>query len=166
MTRKKYCALLRSPVPSLLLHTPDQLSEVTGSRSPTCTVRIRLLVCLVLLCAVAACGSQRDRAPIRTTAADAALTQAMLLENVSTSWNDSLRFIMGKESGGQVGIQNQSSSARGLFQLLAANYKLNPNGAASFGNGVEEAQGGIRYIKQRYGTADNAVVHWQQFHWY
>jgi hypothetical protein len=169
MTRKKYCALLRSPVPSLLLHTPDQLSEVTGSRSPTGTVnrcRIRLLVCLVLLCAVAACGSQRDRAPIRTTAADAALTQAMLLENIPTSWNDSLRFIMDKESGGHVDIQNRSSSARGLFQLLAANYKLNPHGAASFGNGVEEAQGGIRYIKQRYGTADNAVVHWQQLHWY
>jgi hypothetical protein len=41
-----------------------------------------------------------------------------------------------------------------------------PNGSASFGNGVEEAQGGIRYIKQRHGTADIAVVHWQQYHWY
>jgi hypothetical protein len=169
MTSKKYCAPLRSPMPSPILPTPDQLSEVTSSRAPTCIVnhfRIRLLVCLVLLCTVAACGSHRDRPPIRTMAADAALTQAMLLENVSTSWNDSLRFIMGKESGGQVNIQNPSSSARGLFQLTAANYNLNPNGAASFGNGVEEAQGGIRYIKQRYGTADNAVVHWQQLHWY
>jgi SLT domain-containing protein len=90
----------------------------------------------------------------------------MMLENVSISWNDSLRFIMGKESGGKVGAQNPSSSARGLFQLTAANYNLNPNGAASFGNGVEEARGGIRYIKQRYGTADNAMAHWQELHWY
>jgi hypothetical protein len=160
MTRKKYCGSPPRRVPSLILPTPDELSKVTnciGNR-----FGIRLLVCLVLLCAVAACGSQQDR----TIAADAALTQAMMLENVSISWNDSLRFIMGKESGGQVNIQNPSSSARGLFQLTAANYNLNPNGAASFGNGVEEAQGGIRYVKQRYGTADNAVVHWQQLHWY
>jgi hypothetical protein len=165
MTREKCCA----PIRDAMLPTPDQLPEVAGCRTAACNTNrfgMRLMVCLALLCAVAACGSQRDRAPIRTMAADAALTQAMMLENVSTSWNDSLRFIMGKESGGQVGIQNQTSSARGLFQLLAANYKLNPNGAASFGNGVEEAQGGIRYIKQRYGTADQAMEHWQQYHWY
>ncbi len=165
----KYFALLQSPMPPLIVSAPDQLSEVTGSPIPSCIVNrcgIRLLVCLILLCAVAACGSQQGRAPIRTMAADAALTQAMMLENVSISWNDSLRFIMGKESGGQVGIQNPSSSARGLFQLTAANYNLNPNGAASFGNGVEEARGGIRYIKQRYGTADNAMAHWQQLQWY
>ncbi len=36
----------------------------------------------------------------------------------------------------------------------------------SFGNAVEEAQGGIRYIQQRYGTADNAVAFWRQHHWY
>jgi hypothetical protein len=113
MTRKKCCALLRNPVPSLVLPTAVQLPEVTGSHTPTCIVNrcgIRLLVW--------ACGSQRGRAPIRTMAADAALTRAMLLENVSISWDDSLRFTMSKESGGQVGIQNPSSSARGLFQLL------------------------------------------------
>jgi SLT domain-containing protein len=90
----------------------------------------------------------------------------MMLENVSPSWNDSLRFIMNKESGGRIGIHNRSSSARGLFQLTAANHHLNPNGAASFGNGVEEAQGRIRYIKQRYGTDDQAMEHWQQNGWY
>jgi SLT domain-containing protein len=43
---------------------------------------------------------------------------------------------------------------------------LNPNGTQSFGNAVEEAQGGIRYIQQRYGTADNAVAFWLQHRWY
>jgi hypothetical protein len=104
--------------------------------------------------------------PRGTATAEVALTQAMVLENVPPSWRDSLRFIMNSESGGQVGVHNPVHSARGLFQLTAANYHLNPRGAASFGNAVEEAQGGIRYIRQRYGTADSAVAHWQQHRWY
>jgi hypothetical protein len=97
---------------------------------------------------------------------DAALQQAMKLEGLPQSWQSGLRFIMAQESGGQVGARNPIHSARGLFQLTAAHYHLNPNGAHSFGNAVEEAQGGIRYIQQRYGTADNAVAFWQQHHWY
>ncbi len=148
--------------------TQDQPPRVGSCRAVACSIirlGMRLMVCLGLLCAVAACGSQRDRTA-GTEAADLALAHAMTLENVPPSWNDSLRFIMGKESGGRIGVQNPSSSARGLFQLTAANHHLNPNGAGSFGNGVEEVQGGIRYIRQRYGSADQAVEHWQQYHWY
>lgn len=98
--------------------------------------------------------------------ASAALTQAMWLEDVPESWRKGLEFIMDKESRGQIDARNPIHSARGLFQLTRANYHLNPNGAASFGNGVEEAQGGIRYIQQRYGSADKAVAHWQRKGWY
>ena len=97
---------------------------------------------------------------------DAALRQAMRLEGVPQSWQSGLRFIMAQESGGRVDAQSPVHSARGLFQLIAAQYHLNPNGEKSFGNAVEEAQGGIRYIEQRYGTADNAVAFWQQHQWY
>jgi len=51
---------------------------------------------------------------------------------------------MARESGGRVHAKDLVHSARGLFQLTAANYHLNPHGAASFGNAVEEARGGIR----------------------
>jgi hypothetical protein len=98
--------------------------------------------------------------------ASAALTQAMWLEDVPETWRKGLAFIMDKESRGQIDARNPIHSARGLFQLTRANYHLNPNGAASFGNGVEEAQGGIRYIQQRYGSADKAAAHWQRNGWY
>jgi hypothetical protein len=97
---------------------------------------------------------------------NAALQQAMDIEGVPASWRPALQFIMAQESTGKVGATNPVHSARGLYQLTAANYHFNPNGAASFGNAVEEAQGGIRYIQQRYGTADNAVAFWQQHRWY
>ena len=107
-------------------------------------------------------------APTRTlpAAADAALTQAMALENVPASWKSGLSFIMAHESSGRVDARNPVHSARGLYQLTRANWHLNPHGAASFGNAVEEAQGGIRYIRARYGSADNAVAFWQAHHWY
>lgn len=98
--------------------------------------------------------------------ASAALTQAMARENVPDTWRNGLDFIMHKESRGQIDARNPVHSARGLFQLTRVNYHLNPNGEASFGNGVEEAQGGIRYIKQRYGSVDKAVAHWHRKGWY
>jgi hypothetical protein len=96
----------------------------------------------------------------------AALQEAMSLEGVPASWGNALTFIMARESGGNVGVRNPYHSARGLFQLTAANYHYNPKGANSFGNGVEEAQGGIRYIKARYGTAENAIAFWERHSWY
>lgn len=99
-------------------------------------------------------------------AADAALTQAMKLEDVPASWKAGLSYIMAHESGGQIDARNPTHSARGLYQLTRANWYLNPHGAASFGNPVEEAQGGIRYIRTRYGSIDQAVAFWQQHHWY
>jgi hypothetical protein len=95
-----------------------------------------------------------------------ALDQAMTLEGVPASWRPGLTFIMAQESGGRVDAKSPVHSARGLFQLTAANYHYNPNGAASFGNAVEEARGGIRYIRARYGNADNAMAFWRQHRWY
>jgi Transglycosylase SLT domain len=105
-------------------------------------------------------------ASILPAQSDAALQQAMTIEGVPQSWRPGLQFIMAQESAGQVGARNPVHSARGLYQLTRANYHLNPNGERSFGNAVEEAQGGIRYIQQRYGTADNAVAFWRQHRWY
>ena len=65
-----------------------------------------------------------------------------------------------------VDTRNPASSARGLYQLLRPQYSLNPHGERSFGNAVEEAQGGIRYIVGRYGTARKAKLHWLVNLWY
>jgi hypothetical protein len=112
-------------------------------------------------------GARSDKGAVSIPAqSDEALAQAMALEGAPGSWQSGLRFIMAQESGGQVDAKSPIHSARGLYQLTAANYHFNPHGAASFGNAVEEAQGGIRYIRQRYGTADNAAAFWQSHHWY
>jgi hypothetical protein len=73
-----------------------------------------------------------------------ALRQAMALEDVPESEFDDLLWIMAQESRGIVDVRNPKSTARGLFQLLKNQYSLNPHGEKSFGNAIEECQGGIR----------------------
>lgn len=96
----------------------------------------------------------------------AALREAMLKEGIPLADFNDLLWIMAQESAGVVGAHNPSSSARGLFQLLRAQYGLNPNGENSFGNAVEECQGGIRYIYRRYHAARRAKEFWEKHHWY
>jgi len=96
----------------------------------------------------------------------AALSKAMKLEHVLPAQDDDLLWIMAQESSGQVNARNPHSTAGGLFQLLRNNYDLNPNGIKSFGDDVEECQGGIRYIVQRYHSARAARQFWEKHHWY
>lgn len=95
-----------------------------------------------------------------------ALREAMHLEGVPLAQYDALLWIVAQESSGVVGVRNRRSTARGLFQLLRAQYGLNPNGEKSFGNPVEECQGGIRYVIGRYHSGNAAKIFWQQHHWY
>ncbi|WP_245783701.1 hypothetical protein [Paracidovorax konjaci] len=95
-----------------------------------------------------------------------ALKEAMRAEKVPEGDFDDLLWIMAQESSGVVGTRNPKSTARGLFQLLQAQYGLNPNGERSFGNAVEECQGGIRYIYGRYHSAKRARIFWEKHHWY
>lgn len=99
-------------------------------------------------------------------ASQIALRKAILMEKVSIGEYDDFLRIMAQESGGVVNVRNSVSTARGLFQLLAAQYPLNPNGIDSFGDAVEECQGGIHYVMGRYHSARIAKAFWQKHHWY
>eukprot|EP01031_Cornospumella_fuschlensis_P051876 gene51876-63433_t len=65
-----------------------------------------------------------------------ALREAMRIEKVSPVEFDDLLWILAQESGGVIGVRNKKSTARGLFQLLSAQYGLNPQGERSFENDV------------------------------
>lgn len=93
-------------------------------------------------------------------ASQIALRKAILIENVSIGEYDDFLWIMAQELGGVVNARNSVSTARGLFQLLAAQYPLNPNGIDSFGDAVEECQGGIHYVMGRYHSARIAKAFW------
>ncbi len=89
-----------------------------------------------------------------------ALHTAMDLEHVPDTWYDDLAWICANESTGHTGVKNTKSTASGLFQLTSPNWGLMPSGKDSLGNAVDEARGGIRYIKGRYGSAAKAKAFW------
>jgi hypothetical protein len=66
-------------------------------------------------------GAKETSAASIPGTSEAALRQAMTLKGVPASWEPGLRFIMARESGGQVDARNPVHSARGLFQLTRAN---------------------------------------------
>lgn len=111
-------------------------------------------------------GWQEKPVSVVPLSSQTALRDAMRLEHVSQADYEDLLWIMAQESAGVVDIRNGGSTARGLFQLLRAQYDLNPHGERSFGIAVEECQGGIHYICGRYHTARTAREFWQRHHWY
>lgn len=90
----------------------------------------------------------------------------MKLESVPLIQYDDFLWLIAQESSGVVGARNARSTARGLFQLLRAQYELNPRGEKSFGNAIEECQGGIHYVIGRYHSSTLARKFWQDHHWY
>ncbi|MCG2583521.1 hypothetical protein [Massilia sp. TS11] len=109
--------------------------------------------------------TERNPASVPATV-QSALKEALNIEKVSMAEYDDFLWIIAQESSGVVDARNPKSTARGLFQLLRAQYSLNPNGEKSFGNAVEECQGGIHYVLGRYHSASAAKRFWLAHHWY
>lgn len=72
---------------------------------------------------------------------------------------DALAWIISKESGWNPTAQNPSSTAYGLFQFLDATWAS--TGIAKTDNPGLQAQAGMRYIQQRYGTPVQARAFWE-----
>jgi SLT domain-containing protein len=51
------------------------------------------------------------------------------------------------------------------MQFLDGTWKTYGNGL-NRNNPTDQVVAGINYIKQRYGTPQNAVAFWQKNHWY
>jgi len=78
-------------------------------------------------------------------------------------------WIIGHESGGRTTAANPTSTAFGLGQLLIANRErygailgVSPN-TTDFGAQLQMFR---MYVRDRYGTAENAKAFWQAHHWY
>lgn len=84
---------------------------------------------------------------------------------VGAEWAPYLGWIIQKESSGNPKAQNPKSSAYGLMQFLDGTWN-------TYGKGLnrndpeDQVVAGINYIKQRYGTPQNAVAFWQRNGWY
>ena len=76
-----------------------------------------------------------------------------------SQWS-ALSKIISKESSWNPNAANPSSSARGLFQMIAANRKANYKDIGG------HTKDGLGYIRNRYGTPSNALAFHNRNNWY
>jgi Transglycosylase SLT domain len=68
------------------------------------------------------------------------------------------------ESSWNPSAQNPTSTAYGLFQFLNGTWA--GTGIGKTGDVNQQAEAGMRYIKNRYGSPAAAWAFWQKNHWY
>ena len=74
-----------------------------------------------------------------------------------------LNWLVSHESSWNPNAQNPTSSAYGLFQVLDGTW----NGfGPKTSDPAKQAQYGLEYIKQRYGSPEKAKAFWEGHHWY
>jgi hypothetical protein len=92
------------------------------------------------------------------------IDQAIKQTEAGGDWVPALKWIISKESGGDPNAQNPNSTAYGLMQFLDTTW--GNYGYEKTADPVQQIVAGIDYIKQRYGTAENAKAFWQEKGWY
>ena len=89
--------------------------------------------------------------------------------NLKGDLSSAERWIIMHESGGRTNAQNPTSTAFGLGQLIYANRVAY---GARLGVSANTTDYGAQlamfrmYVRERYGTAENAQAFWQAHHWY
>lgn len=111
-------------------------------------------------------GQPAQAANAPTSGNEAVVYSAMIAAGYPASEWDAMRNLMMGESGFRNTAQNPSSTAYGMFQFLDDTWAT-VGGQKTSDPGMQ-AQYGLQYIKQRYGSPSAAWAFWQAQspHWY
>lgn len=92
--------------------------------------------------------------------------QAAARAGVPAEWarSPSLHELVEHESSFRPEAQNPSSTAYGLFQFLDSTWA--GTGVGKTSDPVLQTVAGLRYIRSRYGTPEEAWAFWQRNNWY
>lgn len=105
-------------------------------------------------------------APSGMTGPKGAVFNAMTAAGFPASEFSAVDSIVTRESGWQPGATNPKSGAYGLFQFLGhQGDKYGAMGGYS-ADPAQQANAGMAYIKDRYGTPSNAKAFWDSHGWY
>lgn len=110
--------------------------------------------------------SQQDASsnPQAYQAATDAIQTALNKTGAPISWLQPMLEIAARESDFDPNNQNNSSTAYGMFQFL--NGTWDGTGYSKTSDPEQQSEAAIQYIKNRYGTASNALQTWDKQGWY
>lgn len=112
-------------------------------------------------------GGGSIKAPAGTGSYQSDLSKANSM-GLDPSWNNAISWIVSHESGFNPSAQNKTSTAHGYAQFLnstVANYDKK-TGLSYNSSPVAQLVEMGQYLKDRYGTPQNAVNFWQNNRWY
>jgi hypothetical protein len=90
------------------------------------------------------------------------LTDQQIIDSMPAS----ARSIMGKESSGRTNAQNPHSTAFGAFQMIDSQRKHYMGADWQSTDLAKQYAAASAYVKDRYGSWDNAQAFWQAHNWY
>lgn len=85
---------------------------------------------------------------------------------MSGDWLQPTLELVARESSFNHTAKNPKSSARGLFQFLDSTRKNYGGDKVNWNDPYQQALGGLKYVKDRYGTPDKALKFWDKNKWY
>lgn len=74
--------------------------------------------------------------------------------------------LVARESSFNKDAKNPNSSAKGLFQFLDGTRQDYGGSKYDWSDPYNQSIAGLKYIKQRYGTPEKALQHWDLNKWY
>ncbi|MNI44466.1 Transglycosylase SLT domain protein [compost metagenome] len=70
--------------------------------------------------------------------------------------------LVARESSFNPNAKNSTSSAAGLFQFLNQTRKNYGGSSVDWSDPYQQAVAGLKYIKDRYGTPEDALRYWDE----
>ena len=95
-----------------------------------------------------------------------AIAQAIIDGGYPQSWLQPVLELVARESSFNPAAKNPKSSAAGLFQFLDATRKEYGGSNVDWSDPYQQAVAGIKRIKDRYGTPEDALRFWDENKWY
>lgn len=74
--------------------------------------------------------------------------------------------LVARESSFNPNAKNPKSSAAGLFQFLNMTRKNYGGDKVDWSDPYQQAVAGLKYIKDNYGTPEDALTFWDKNKWY
>lgn len=98
--------------------------------------------------------------------AQAVIASTLKTLKLPDSWLKPTLELVARESSFNVNAKNPDSTAHGLFQFLDATRKNYGWKGVDWSNPQHQALAGLKYVKDRYGTPEDALKHWDDKKWY
>ncbi|WP_052770004.1 transglycosylase SLT domain-containing protein [Paenibacillus sp. IHB B 3415] len=94
------------------------------------------------------------------------VAKAIQAGGYTSDWLKPVLELVARESSFNPNAKNPKSTAAGLFQFLDGTRKNYGGSSVDWSDPYQQAIAGLKYIKDRYGTPEDALKFWDENNWY